>query len=122
MVTIVYKYNSRETLGFISTEGDGRTETGLPYLFHFLGNYYNIYILPVVRTHVLGWHFNACNAIYNHKRMRQYDLALKKHWVAHSRYFILETTVELDMWITDAKLIFCHVISDQIRDKRISMR
>ena len=34
LLNIGYKYNSRKVLGFITTEGDGSTKPGDPYLSH----------------------------------------------------------------------------------------
>ena len=50
------------------------------------------------------------------------DVALEKYWATQSVYFRLSTTVELGMGITDGKLLFCHGISEKIKDKTISMR
>ena len=58
----------------------------------------------------MGRYLNDCNAIDNHNRMWQYDLALEKYLVTQSGYFILVTTVELAMGITDGKRLYCHVI------------
>ena len=38
---------------------------------------------------VIGRHFSACNAIDNHSRMSQSDVALEKYWVTQSVYFRL---------------------------------
>ena len=67
-----------KVLGFIATEGSGSTEPGDPYLSRFPAIYSNVSVRPVVRTHLLGRYFNACNAIENHNRMRQSDLSLDK--------------------------------------------
>ena len=76
LLAIGYKYNSRKVPGFIATEGDGTTEPGDPYLSRFPDIYSNVSVCPVVRPHLLGRYFNACNAIDNHNRMRQSDLSL----------------------------------------------
>ena len=84
LLAIGYKYNSRKVLGFIATEGAGSTEPGDPYLSRFPGIYSNVSVRPVVLPHLIGRYFNACNAIYNHNRMRQSDLLLEKYWVTQS--------------------------------------
>ena len=99
-------YNSRKVLGFIATEGTGSTEPGDPDLSCFPDIYSNVYVLPVVCPHLLGRYFNACNAIDNHNRMRQYDVSLEKYWVTQSGYFRLATTVALGMGITDGKRLY----------------
>ena len=71
---------------------------------------------------MIGRYFNACNTIDNHTRMRKCDIALDKYWVTQSGYFRLATTVLLGMGITDEKLLFYHVISEQRRDKKIIMK
>ena len=53
--------------------------------------------------------------------MLQSDLALEKYWVTHGVYFILATTVVLGMRIIDGKLLFCHGISEESVDDKISM-
>ena len=76
LLAIGYKYNYRKVIGFIASEGDGRTEPGDPYLSHFPDIYSNVSVRPIVRPHLLGRYFNDCNAIDNYNRMRQSDLAL----------------------------------------------
>ena len=110
LLAIGYKYNSRKVLGFIATEGAGSTEPGDPYLSRFPDIYSNVSVRPVVRPHLLGRYFNACNAIENHNRMRQSDPVLEKYWMTQSGYFRLATTVALGMGISDRKPIFCDSI------------
>ena len=76
LLDIGYKYKSRKVLGFIATEESGSTEPGDPYLSCFPDFYFNVSVRPVVHTHFLGRYLNACNAIDNHNRMRQSDIAL----------------------------------------------
>ena len=78
LLDIGYKYNSRKVLGFISTDGAGSTEPGDTYLSCFPDIYYNISVRPIVCPHSIHRYFNACNAIDNHNRMRQYALVLEK--------------------------------------------
>ena len=54
--------------------------------------------------------------------MRKYDIDLDKYWVTQSGYFRLATTVSLGMGITDGKLLFYRVISEQRRDNKILMK
>ena len=61
LLDIGYKYNSRNVLGFIATEGSGSTEPGDYYLSHFPDIFSNVYICPVVFPHLLVRYFNACN-------------------------------------------------------------
>ena len=118
LLAIGYNYNSSKVLGFIATEGAGSTEPGDPYLSCFPDIYSNVSVHPVVRPHLLGRYFNACNAIDNHDRVRQSDLALEKYWVTQSGYFRLATTVALGMGITDGKLLFCHGVAEGNMDKK----
>ena len=113
ILTIGYKYNYRKVLGFIATEGSGSTEPGDPYLSPFPDIYSNVSVRPVVRPHLLGRYFNACNAIYNHNRWWQSDLSLDKYWVTQSGYFRLATTVTLGMGITDGKILYCHGVAER---------
>ena len=68
LLAIGYQYNSRKVLEFIFTEWAGSTEPGDPYLSCFPDIYSNVSVRRVVRTHLLGRYFNACNAIDNHRR------------------------------------------------------
>ena len=70
--------------------------------------------------YLLGRYFNACNTINNQNMMRQSDTTLEKYWVTQSGYFILATTVALGIGITDGNLLFCHGISEESTDKKIS--
>ena len=94
---------------------------GVPYLSRYPNNYSNASILPVLHPCVIGRHFSGCNSIDNHIRMQKSDLALDKYWVTQSGYFRLVTTVTLGMGLADGKLLFCHGISEQSKDKNISM-
>ena len=66
-----------------------------------------------------GRYFNDCNAIDNQNRIRQSDTALEKYWVTQSGYFRTTTTVELDVGITDGKLLYCHGVAEVNEDKKI---
>ena len=105
ILAIGYKYNYRKILGFIATEGYGSTEPGDTYLSLFPEIYSNVSVCPVICTHLLGRYLNACNAIENCNRMRQFDKALQKYWVTQSGYFRLAATVALGMVITDGNLL-----------------
>ena len=120
LLDIGYKYNYRKVLGFINIEGDGSTEPGDPYLYRFPDIFYNVFVCPVVRPHLIGSYFNACNMIDNHNRIRQSDIALEKYFVTQSECFRLATTVALGMGITDRKLLYCHGLSEVNMDRKIS--
>ena len=119
-LAIGYEYNYRKFLGFIAAKVSGSTEPGDPYLYRFPEMYYNVSVRPIVCPHLLGRYYNARNAIYNHNRMHQYDIALDKYWVTQSGFFTLATTVALVMRITDGKLLYCHGIAEVNMDKKIS--
>ena len=63
---------------------------------------------------------HACNAIENHNRVRQYDLALDKYWVTHSGYFRFATTVVLGIGITDWELLHYLGVAEGNVEKKIS--
>ena len=67
-------------------------------------------------------YFSAFIAIDNHNMIHKSYLVLDKYQVTQSEYFRIATMVALCMGITDGKLLFCHGISEQIKDKKISMR
>ena len=116
-----YKYISQRVLGFIATQGAGSTEPGVTYLSRYPDNYYNVSIHPVLLTHVIGRYFIACNTIENQNRMLQSGLALDIYQLTQTGYFRLATTVTLCMGIADGKLLLCHGISYQSKDKTTSM-
>ena len=120
LLAIGYKYNNRKVLGFIYTEGGGSTEPGDIYLSRFPEIYSYVSVHPVFFPRFLGRYYNACNAIDNHNRMRQSDIALDKYWVTQSGYFRLATTVLLGISVTDGKLLYCHGVVEGNVDKKIS--
>ena len=65
LMAIRYKYNSRKFLGFIASKGSGSTESGVPYLYLFPGNYSYVSIWPLFCPNVPGRYFNSYNAIDN---------------------------------------------------------
>ena len=122
LIDIGYQYNYRKFPGFIATEGAGSTEPGDPYLSCFSDIYSNVSVRPVSHTYFLGGNFNACNSIDNHNSMWQSDLAIDKYWATQSVHFRLATKVVLGMGITEGKILFCHDISEESVDKKISTR
>ena len=69
ILDIVYKYNSREVLGFITTEGAGSTEPGDPYLSRLPDIFSSVSVCHVVQPHLVGRYFNACNAMDNNNKL-----------------------------------------------------
>ena len=118
-MAIGYKYCYRKILGFIATEGDRGNESVHNYLSCFPEMDYNVSVSPIFHPHNIGIYFNSCNTIYNHNRMQQTDLMLEKYLVTQNEYFRLETTVSLGMGITDGKLLFCHIFSEENKGKKI---
>ena len=47
--------------------------------------------------------------------MRNSDLLVDKYWVSQSGYFRLATTFTLDMGIAYEKILFCNIISENLR-------
>ena len=76
LILIIYKYIYHKFLGFNAMEGGISKKLGVPYLSRYPENCSNVYISPVVCNKSTGRNFSACNAIYNHSTMRQYDIAL----------------------------------------------
>ena len=121
LIDIGYKYNSQKVLWLIATEGYGNTDPGYLYLYLFPDTYFHVPIWPVSCIFKIGRYFNACNEICQHKMMQPYDLALEDYWVTQSVYFRLAVIVALDAWITDSKLLIFNDISEQSRDKKVTM-
>ena len=69
---------SQKVLGFTSMEGGRSTELGVPYLYLYPKNYSSVYICPIIFHHVIGRYFSSCNAIDNHNRTSQSNVALEK--------------------------------------------
>ena len=63
LLSIEYKYNSRNVLTFIYTEGGGSTAPYDPYLSRFPDIYSNVSVCPIIFPRLIGRYFNACNAI-----------------------------------------------------------
>ena len=122
LMTILQQYNSSKVLVFITTEGSGNTEPGDPYLSSFPDIYSNVFVRPVVCPHLLVRYSNAYNAIDNHNRMRQSEIALDKYWVMQSDYFIVATTVALGAGIKYRELLFYRGVSEVNVDKKYSTR
>ena len=57
LLDISYKYNVSKVLGFIVTEWALITAPGVSYLSRLPDIYYNVYVRPVVHTHLLGRYF-----------------------------------------------------------------
>ena len=106
---------------FTATEGGRSNELGVTYLSCYPEHYYSVSICPVHCNYAIGNNFCAFNEIDNHNRMRKYDVALEKYWATQSIYFRLSTTVSLGMGIIAGKLLLCHDISEQSKEKNISM-
>ena len=122
LMTVGYKYNTRKFLGFIATEGGGSTEPVNPSLFHLSDIYSNVYFGPVVCPQFMVRHFNSYNAIDNHNRMWQYEIALEKYWVTQSEIFFTCNSSSIGMGITKRKLVFWHGISEGNVDKKFLTR
>ena len=112
IMAIEYNYRSQKVPGFIAMEGGGSTVPGVPYLSSYPGNYSNVYIHPILCPNIICRNLISFNAIYNHNRMWNCDLALEKYWVTQSGYFSFATTVALGVGIIDGKILFCHGISE----------
>ena len=80
-MTIGYNYISHKVLGFIAMEGGGSTEPGVPYLSSYPDNYSNVSICTVIFPNMIVRYFSACNAIENHNRIHNCELAIAKYWV-----------------------------------------
>ena len=117
---IDYKYNSRNVLVFIDSEGAGSAEPGDPYLSFLSYIYSNFFVRPVALTHLLGRYFNTFNSMENHNRMRHSDTAIDKYGVTQSGYFILATKVVLVMSITFGNLLYCHGVAETNMENKIS--
>ena len=98
----------------------GSTKPVDTYLSCFPDIYSNASVSPVVHPHLLGRYLNACNEIDNNHSMRQSDISLEEYLVTQSGYFRLATAVALGMGIADGKPLFCHGVSQESVDKKIS--
>ena len=121
-MNIGYKCNYSKVIGFIATKGAESTDPGDSYLSCLLEIYSNVSVRRVFIPHLLVRYLNNCNEIDNHNMMQQYGLALEKYWVTYGGNFRLETTVSLSMGITDGKFLFCHGVSEESMDKKLSTR
>ena len=105
-MAIRYNYISQMVIGYISIEGVVITEPGVPCLYHYPENYYNVSICPFLCPHNIGRYFSACTAIDSHDRMWKSDLSLEKYGMTQSGYFRLLAKVSLVMGIKYDRLFF----------------
>ena len=121
-MAIGYKYISQNILGFIAKEGGISTELDVIYVYRYPDNRSKCSIWTILCTIFIVRYFSDFNEIDNHNRILQYDIALEKYIVTHSGHFRFTTAVELGMGIKYGKLLFCAIISEQSKDKKISAR
>ena len=86
LIYIGYKYNYQNVFSFIPTENTGTTKYAVTYLFKYSEQFYNAPIIPVDFTLVVYKFFGNINEVDSHKKNRQSDLALEKHWVTQCGY------------------------------------
>ena len=56
-----------------------------------------------------------------HNKIRKSDLALEKYWLTQSGYPRLTNTVAFSIFITNGKLLYCHGVSEENVDKKLSV-
>ena len=96
-----YKYNKRNVLQFVFTEGAGSAEPGKHYEARFPDQHGNVHIRKVDRPQVLSNYFARSNAVDVHNQSRQHDLALEECWVTNCPWFRLCTTM-IGFVVTDS--------------------
>jgi hypothetical protein len=116
LLVIGYKYNKRKVLTFVATKGAGHTEPGKPYEARWKDENMNTLIRDVARPEIIAKYFGFSNAIDVHNQSRQFDLALEKHWITHSGWFRLVTTL-FGMSVTDCWKAYKHHMDAKHRHK-----
>ena len=87
LVAIGYRYSTKTSLFFVTTEDAGNTTPGNPYIMKYTDDYGNLCTREVERLEVLSDFFEMSNAIDRHNQSRQSDLGLEKQWVTQDCYF-----------------------------------
>jgi hypothetical protein len=87
LVALGYKYNTKTTLCFVTTENAGSTTEGEPYEMKYLDGSGNVCIREVERPEVVSDFFHHVNIIDALNHLRQFCLRLEKKWVCQSGFF-----------------------------------
>ena len=99
IIAIGCKYKAKKVIYLIATEDAGITKFGIPYLYKYPENFYNVSIHPVSHPLVMSRLFGSFNEFYPNKKPRQYGLALEKYWVNQCGWIHLCMTVAMGMTI-----------------------
>ena len=93
LVSVVYRYNSKVTLFFVSTKNAGSKNQGAPYEMKFADSYGNVHVRLVDRPNLVSPLFEASNCVDKHNQAQQHELGLEKKWDTRDPYFRLTTTL-----------------------------
>ena len=81
LVAIEYRYSTKTSLFFITTEDAGNMMPGNPYIMKYTDDYGNLCTQEVEWPEALLDFFEMLNAIDHHNQSHQSDLGLEKQWV-----------------------------------------
>jgi hypothetical protein len=107
LICIGYKYSARKVLVFLGTKNSGSTKLGEPYIARFPDINGNVAQRSVPRPDVISKYFKDSNAIDSHNQARQSEIALEKHWITHTGWFRIATTL-IGMTVTDCWRAYKH--------------
>ena len=70
LIAIIYKYNYRKFLSFVSAVVEGSTKSGITYLSYHPGQFSISVISPVARPLVISKFFGYFNDVDSHNNLR----------------------------------------------------
>ena len=122
VIAMGYKYNTRNTIFFISSKGAAHTMPGIPYSAEFIRSTdAHPVVRKVPRPYLASLYFENNNCIDKHNHARQYELAVEKAWVTQDGYFRIFSTI-LGMCVTDAWKAYKHHLPNKAKDKTVTVK
>ena len=85
---------------FSTDTNTGITQAGIPYLYKYPDQFYNVAICHIYHPLVMYKFFGSVNEVESHNKSSQSDLVLEKLLVTHCGWLWLYTTVSIGMTIT----------------------
>ena len=100
LLCIGYKYNCKNLITFVATQGVGSTLAGKPYQAKYNEIYGNVIIRYIGRPKIVLTYFDNINCVGAHNQCHQGLLGIERCWTTQNRYFRIFTTL-IGMEVTD---------------------
>ena len=82
LLAIGYKNNTKKVISCVATAGVGSTTLGIPYLWKYPDQFYNVSIRPVACPLLLSKFFGSVNEVDSHNKLRKSYIGMDKFRVA----------------------------------------